>query len=188
MSTLGSCPINAEDPGCYTTINPNHAATGSPARMADGRLFTDYRTRCHQYSVKAAQAWGGNEYRARMVHGADELMEVARQINNRKVTATSCVDTQVPELYKRVCTWQGCKVVPGNHTGIGVGRIYVPSVASAADDPQTLSEVSLPPMFGTFPREAPANCSSCAAGDQETMWSQTMDQSAKTHPYSGPRA
>ena len=86
MSTLGSCPIG-QSASCFTTVNPNHAASGSPARMIDGRLFTDYRPRCHQYPVKAAGAWGDNEYRERMIHGADELMEAARQMNNRKVTA-----------------------------------------------------------------------------------------------------
>jgi hypothetical protein len=189
MSTLGSCPLqNTED--CYTTINPNHADSGAPARMFDGRLFTDYRPRCHQYSVKAAQTWGDNAYRQRMIHGADELMEIARQMNNRKATAATCVDTMVPELYKRVCTWQGCKVVPGNHTGIGVGRIYVPSVESAADDPQMLSDISVPAIFGTYPRVAPKECSDCAVGEAETQWCQkpAIEQPAKVHPYSAPRA
>ncbi len=121
---------------CYSTVNPNQAATGSPGRMEDGRLFTDYRPRCFQYPLKAAQTWGDNEYRARMIHGAEELMDAARQLNNRKATAVSCVDTMVPELYKRVCTWQGCKVVPGNPMGIGVGRIYVPAAEGAAGNPQ----------------------------------------------------
>lgn len=189
MSTLGSCPLQNTE-ACYTTINPNHAESGSPARMMDGRLFTDYRPRCHQYSVKAAQTWGDNAYRQRMIHGADELMEIARQMNNRKATAKTCVDTMVPELYKRVCTWQGCKVVPGNHTGIGVGRIYVPSVESAADDPQMLSDVSVPALFGTYPRVPPQECSNCAEGEVETQWSQkpAVEQPAKVHPYSAPRA
>jgi hypothetical protein len=157
--------------------------------MMDGRLFTDYRPRCYQYPVKAAQAFGDNEYRSRMVHGADELMEAARQMNNRKLTAAKCVDTMVPELYKRVCTWKGCKVVPANPAGVGVGRIYVPSIESAADDPQMLADVSVPAIFGTFPREAPAEGSHCAVGDPETMWDlKGSQQTAKSHPYSAPRA
>lgn len=188
MSTLSSCPIGQSET-CFTTINPNHSDTGAPARMLDGRLFTDYRPRCHQYPVKAAAAWGGNEYRERMVSGADELMEAARQMNNRKVTATSCVDTMVPEMYKRVCTWKGCKVVGSNPAGVGTGRIYVPSVESAADDPQTLSDVSIPAIFGTFPREAPAEASKCGMSDSESVWSlKDAPINAKSHPYSAPRA
>ena len=186
MSTLGACPIG-QSATCFTTVNPNQAATGSPARMMDGRLFTDYRPRCHQYPVKAAAAWGDNEYRERMIAGADELMDAARQMNNRKATAAACVDTMVPEMYKRVCTWKGCKVVPSNPAGVGTGRIYVPSVATAADDPQMLSDVSIPQLFGTFPRE-PHAAANCAMADPERAWVQKdAPVSAKSHPYSAPR-
>ena len=102
MSYQAFAPV-ADIGSCFTTVNPNQAATGSPARMMDGRLFTDYRPRCHQYSLKAAQTWGENEARMRMVHGADELAEAARQLNNRKATAIhgpSCV-AEVRHLRKR---------------------------------------------------------------------------------------
>ncbi len=177
------------DSACFTTINPNQSATGSPARMMDGRLFTDYRPRCFQYPLKASQTWGDNEARQRMIHGADELMEAARQLNNRKVTATSCVDTMVPELYKRVCTWKGCKTVSGNFAGIGVGRIYLPSEEGAAADPQKLADASVPPMFGTNMRQPPSAPSQCAIGDPETSWvMKNAVGTAKSHPYSAPRA
>lgn len=174
---------------CYTTVNPNQASTGSPARMADGRLFTDYRPRCYQYPVKAAQAWGDNEYRARMIHGAEELMDAARQLNNRKLTPTKCVDTMVPELYKRVCTWRGCKTVSGNFAGIGVGRVFVPTQEGLANNPQALAETSVPEMFGTTPRAPPSAPSQCAQGDPETAWIlKNAVGTAKSHPYSAPRA
>jgi hypothetical protein len=187
MSTLGASPLTNAG-SCFTTINPNHEATGSPARMYDGRLFTDYRPRCYQYPVKAAEAWGENEYRKRMVEGAEELMEAARQLNNRKVSSTSCVDTMVPEMYKRVCTWKGCKVVPANPAGVGTGRIYVPSIASAADDPQMLSDVGVPEIFGTFPRAPPSEVSQCGASDMEKLWTlKGTEATAKSPPYSAPR-
>jgi hypothetical protein len=181
---------SANDSGsCFTTVNPNKASTGAPARMNDGRLFTDYRPRCHQYPVKAAEAFGDNEYRVRMIHDADELMNAARQMNNRKATAAKCVDTMVPELYKRVCTWKGCKTVPGHYAGIGVGRIYVPSAEGSAANPQGLSDVSVPPMFGTTARQAPSGPSQCAIGDPETAWMlKNAVNTAKSHPYSAPRA
>ncbi len=174
---------------CFATINPNQAASGSPARMADGRLFTDYRPRCYQYPLKAAQTWGDNEYRARMVHGAEELMEAARQLNNRKATATKCVDTMVPELYKRICTWKGCKVIPGNFSGIGVGRIFVPSDEGLAGNPQALADSSVPALFGTSPRAPTTAPSQCGLGDPETAWVlKNAVGTAKSHPYSAPRA
>ena len=187
MSALGYSPVGKSGEGCFTTTNPNKSATGAPGRMDDGRLFTDYRPRCYQYSVKAAEAWGDDEYRARMVHGAEDLMEAARQMNNRKVTATQCVDTMVPEMYKRVCTWKGCKVVSANPGGVGVGRIYVPSVAAAADDPQTLSDVTVPGIFGTYPRVAPTQGSQCSLAGADIP--NTADwTTAKSHRYSAPRA
>jgi hypothetical protein len=128
-----------------------------------------------------------------MIHGAEELMEAARGLNNRKVLASSCVDTMVPELYKRICSWDGCKVVPGNFQGIGTGRIYVNTASGSASDPQTLSYVSVPAIPKTFPRDPPTEPSQCAENDSETAWTIKGDTnkyggSAKSHPYSAPRS
>jgi hypothetical protein len=161
--------------------------------MADGRILTDYRPRCYQYPLAASQSWGENDARAKMIHGADELMEAARQLNNRKALAISCEDTMVPELYKRVCSWDGCKVIPGNFQGIGTGRIYVNSASGLAADPQKLSDVSVPHIPETFPRNPPSSPSQCALDDNETFWSvkgsaSEIGGSAKSHPYSAPRS
>ena len=195
MSALGYAPTGPNPSGaaCFTTVDPHYSRTGAPARMADGRIMTDYRPRCAQYPLAATQAWGENDARARMIHGAEELMNASRQLNNRKVTATSCVDTMVPELYKRVCSWDGCKVIPGNFQGIGTGRIYVNSASGSAGDPQELSDVSVPKIPDTFPREPPSKPSQCARMDPETAWSIKGDAnsyggSAKSHPYSAPRS
>lgn len=192
--SLGFSPIeNVPSDACYATVNPRYATSGTPARMADGRIMTDYRPRCSQYSVEAAKQLGTNEYRKRMIHGADQLMHAARELNNKKVSSVSCVDTMVPELYKRVCTWKGCKTIPGNFQGIGVGRIYVPSAESVASDPQALSDQTVPEIPFTFPRHPPSAPSQCAIGDPEHTWSLKGDAniyggSAKSHPYSAPRA
>ena len=192
MSTLGFSPVTQNTDSCFTTVDPHYAKTGAPARMSDGRMVTDYRPRCYQYPTAAAQAFGDNGVRARMTHGAKELMEAARALNNRKATSVSCVDTMVPELYKRVCTWKGCKTVPGNFQGIGTGRIYVPSLEGSAANSQALSDASVPAIPLTFPRSAPRMGSQCAVNDPETMWSLKGDvalygSSAKSHPYSAPR-
>lgn len=193
MTTIGYSVIQPANDSCFSTVDPHYMKTGSPARMADGRIMTDYRPRCYQYPLAAAQAWGENDARAKMVHGADELMEASRQLNNRKVTATSCVDTMVPELYKRVCSWDGCKVIPGNYQGIGTGRIYVNSASGSASDPQALSDLSVPEIPDTFARNPPSSPSQCAMNDNETRWTikgdvNTYGGSAKSHPYSAPRS
>jgi hypothetical protein len=195
MSSLSFMPVASSGPSdaCFSTVNPHYSSQGTPARMADGRVLTDYRPRCFQYPTAAAAAFGGDEYRTRMIHGADELMAAARELNNRKVTSVSCVDTMVPELYKRVCTWKGCKTIPGNYQGIGTGRIYVPSASGAASDPQALSDMTVPTLPQTFPRAGPRVGSQCALGDPETAWAlkdatSIYGSSAKSHPYSAPRA
>jgi len=186
-------PGALQQAGCYATIDPHYASHGTPARMADGRVMTDYRPRCYQYPTVAAAEFGDNDVRMRMTHGAEVLMQQARDLNNHKVTSQNCVDTMVPELYKRVCTWKGCKTVPGNFQGIGTGRIYVPSIYKSASAPQALSDASIPMAPGTFPRRAPSSRSQCAQDDPETAFSlkgnaSIYGGSASSHPYSAPRA
>lgn len=55
MSSLSFAPtLGSGGPACFSTTDPHYAMTGAPARMADGRIMTDYRPRCHQYAVSAA--------------------------------------------------------------------------------------------------------------------------------------
>lgn len=192
MSTLGFASVQLADANCFASVDPQFAKSGAPARMADGRIMTDYRPRCFQYPVVAAREWGVESYRKRMIDGADELMTAAQNVNNRKVTPTSCEDTMVPELYKRVCKWDGCKTVPGNFQGIGVGRIYVPTAVGSASNPQALSDISVPTLPRTYARQPPRVGSQCAVNDPETSYNihgpaATFGSSAKTHPYSAPR-
>jgi len=188
-------PVTANPSGdaCFTTSDPQYSSSGAPARMADGRIVTDYRPRCLQYPLKAVQMYGENGARSRMVNGAEELRRSVRDMNNQKLTPTSCEDTMVPELYKRVCTWQGCKTIPGNFQGIGVGRIYVPNAAGSASNPQALSDSTIPDIPNTYPRVPARTTSQCAMNDPEVAWNlrgnaATFGGSAKSHPYSSPRA
>jgi len=195
MSALGFMEIGNgyADAACFATVDPQYAKHGTPARMEDGRVMTDYRPRCYQYPTLAAAEFGDNGVRAKMTHGAMDLMAQARELNNRKVTSTDCVDTMLPELYKRVCTWKGCKTVPGNFQGIGVGRIYVPEIYKSASAPQVLSDASIPHLPGTYLRHPPSAGSQCARDDPEMAFAWKGDaakygSAAASHPYSAPRA
>ena len=75
--------------------------------MADGRSFTDYRTRCEQYPTKAAGLWGEHDARQRMVANSQDFMDATKELLNKKLGSQGCTDTMVPELYKRVCTYKG---------------------------------------------------------------------------------
>lgn len=173
---------------CYTTSYPRQA--GATARMNDGRLFTDYRPRCSQYPVKAAGTWGDHDARQRMVNDAESLMKATRSMLNEKIASRNPVDTMVPELYKQVCTWKGCDVIPGHFTGIGVGRIYRPEMTAAADKPEELSRATVPALFGTETPKPSDIENNCAPNDTERFWQilATTGGNARVHPYSAPRA
>jgi hypothetical protein len=161
--------------------------------MEDGRMFTDYRPRCTQYPLKLTSKWGEHDGRQNMIHSTDMLMEQAHNILQKKVGSVegSCVDTMVPELYKRVCTWKGCETIPGHYAGIGTGRIYVPDAASAANNPNGLAEATIPTIVNTYGMTGGKSESTCAADDSQKMWSfldQPSGYSARATPYSGPRA
>jgi hypothetical protein len=187
---LGSDLTNA---ACFATIDPQYAKHGTPARMADGRVMTDYRPRCYQYPTLAAAELGDNGVRQQMTDGALQLMSQARELNNRKVTSQTCVDTMLPDLYKRVCTWKGCRTVPGNYQGLGVGRVYIPELYRTASAPQALSDATIPRLPGTFPRRPPPVGSQCASDDPERAFAWKGDaakygSAAASHPYSAPRS
>jgi len=178
---LGFAPVpsNRPSPGqCYTTPDPQYAREGAPARMADGRLLTDFRPTCSSYPVAACGTWGDNETRMRMTTGAMDLMNAGRSMISAKVDPSSCVDTMVPELYRRVCTWKGCKTIPGHFAGIGTGRVYTSQAVTA--DPDASSRISIPPLAGTFPRGGlpPSNCA--VPGGNEI-------RSVRMNSYSAPR-
>ena len=189
--SLAYAPAIPANGNCYTTIDPNHDQSAD--RMHDGRLFTDYRPRCLQYPLKVTGVWGEHDGRQKMIQATDSLMDEARTLLQRKVAPVkgSCVDTMVPELYKRVCTWRGCETVPGHYAGIGTGRVYVPESAALAGDPDSLAKSTIPPMPDTFSMEGKSEPSQCAADDKEKFWKfldQPQGYSARATPYSGPRA
>ena len=161
--------------------------------MGDGRGFTDYRPRCLQYPLKVTGMWGEHDGRQKMIQATYLLQEEARQTLRKKMGAVqgSTVDTQVPELYKRVCTWRGCETVPGHFAGIGTGRVYVPSAGVATDDADGLANATIPAMAGTYPMSGNLTQNQCAADDQERLWTfldTPKGYSARSTPYSGPRA
>jgi len=191
MSALSYAPAIPSKGNCFTTIDPNQETSAN--RMEDGRLFTDYRPRCLQYPVKLSGVWGEHDGRQKMMNATDTLMDEARDLLTRKVAPVkdSCVDTMIPELYKRVCTWKGCETIPGHYAGIGTGRVYVPDASNLVDDSNSLAKATIPTMPDTYTSEGMPESSQCAEDDKEKFW-KFLDQpsgfSARSTPYSGPRA
>jgi hypothetical protein len=133
---------------------PNPRYPDSPSRMADGRLFTDYRANCSLLTPhpKGSPAFGASfEDKQRMQKRGSMLMHTDRTLTTARAGSMSCVDTMVPELTKRVCGWNGCTTMPAHAAGIGQGRLYLPGRTDlVAGDPDVLAAATAF-THGTFP-------------------------------------
>ena len=129
--------------------NPHHA--GAPARMADGRLFTDYRPNCSLLAPLSLLTWDDYGRKRRMVTTGEVQAASDRSLLVLRGGAQGCVDTMVPELKKRIYTWAGpAGVVTAHPVGVGTGRMYLPGRPELATaDPDVLAAATFP-MPGTF--------------------------------------
>ena len=135
---------------------PNPRYPGSAARMSDGRLFTDYRPSSKQLGAPSLatkqrlQATGEQQIRA----DRSILTMMAGTIG----VGAGLDDTMVPEKSKRICEWDGCRVIPAQEmVGIGQGRIYYPGRAelAAADPDYAAAEAGGNVMHAAFPIRSP---------------------------------
>ena len=127
-------------------INPRYPS--SAARMADGRLFTDYRGNCQLFTNTDFDT------KQRFMTNGTLQMQNDRTLLTMVAASTGCVDTMVPELTKRVCDWSGCQTLPSQPAGLGQGRLYLPGRKDlAAGDPDVLAAATFP-MPGTFSANA----------------------------------
>lgn len=108
----------------------DNRAFNCPPKMADGRLFTDYRPRCMAQSVPPATSH--HDYRQHLIKNADKIM-----LENMRAayTVNACgpcvapynVGTMLPEREMTVCDAVSCKTVHTNDTGVGRGRVFTMS-------------------------------------------------------------
>ena len=131
------------------TTNPRYV--GAPAHMDDGRLFTDYRRSCEAIP-KALYAGPGQMPGPNIAEGLQasgaRLMEEDRMFTTLVAGTRGRVDTMVPELTKRFCTWAGCETLAAQPIGLGTGRlvVHVPPTA----DPEKIALKATPGLFGIF--------------------------------------
>jgi hypothetical protein len=114
---------------CYRTSNNKFAS--APARMADGRHFTDYRPSCHLNAKIQIENQVPNSYEFRMflTRNAEDLMELNRKQSYLANGAFECkppynVGTMLPESHKVKCNAQTCEVSHNYENGLGLGRDY----------------------------------------------------------------
>jgi hypothetical protein len=137
---------------------PNPHFPGAPARLSDGRTFTDYRPNCDINPP----SWGDFETRQMMLRTGMDKIASDRKQSVLMAGQRDCEDTMVPESHKRICTWSGCSTVLANPVGLGTGRLYLPGRPDLATaDPNTLAVATFPTLFGTYSQTSvlPANSS-----------------------------
>ncbi len=132
---------------------PNPRYPGSPARMADGRLFTDYRPNCSLLAPLSSSTWAGWDRKQTMVNGGEYRISTDRSTTAMRAGSVGCVDTMVPEWSKRVYTWNGPVELVSQPVGLGTGRMYLPGQPGlVAGDPDALARATIPDSMlpGTF--------------------------------------
>jgi hypothetical protein len=130
--------------------NPHHP--GAPARMADGRLFTDFRQNCALLPKRGGGVWADWERHQSMKRTGEVAMKSDRGLTVMRAASYGCVDTMVPELTKRVYSWNGPVELPCQAAGIGTGRSYLPGRPDlVGGDPDVLAAATFPAMFSAMP-------------------------------------
>ena len=95
-----------------------------PARMADGRQFTDYRQNC-LLNNNISQGKGSWEYRVFLTHNATKLQQEMIQKQELVTACTSCSDnTVMPVKTVQNCTPTGCNYQMNDPNGLGQYRQY----------------------------------------------------------------
>lgn len=130
--------------------NPHYP--GTVARMADGRLFTDYRPNCDLMAPLKAAPFAEYARKEAMLRNAPYAIASDRNMLVMRAGSSNCVDTMVPELNKRIYAWNGpVGEIVSQPAGLGTGRMYLPGQAGLATaDPDVLASATFPELPGTF--------------------------------------
>ena len=105
-----------------------------PARMADGRHFTDYRPNCHLNNNLRTNNKLENtfDYRRFLQHRAGDVMDFNRKSAYQQNGCGTCKEpyhqnTMLPEQTRLYCDKNGCKSKVVDPNGLGQGRCYGPT-------------------------------------------------------------
>lgn len=121
---------------CYKTSNNKYF--DCPARMSDGRHFTDYRPNCDlEHELRQENnVMSSFEYRNFLQSNAEQILNVNRKKACRQnCCGGSCKEnfnngTMLPEKYIVKCDGNTCTRVLADPTGLGDGRAYFTTPSS----------------------------------------------------------
>jgi hypothetical protein len=127
---------------------------GSAARMADARLFTDYRANCTLIPQNTDKLWSEHQRHVHLQSNGAYMIAADRSAAASRSASSNCVDTMVPELSKRVYRWDGPVIQTqgiSHAAGIGTGRMYLPGrIDLVGADPDIVAAATFPVIPGTF--------------------------------------
>ena len=95
-----------------------------PARMNDGRQFTDYSPNCHMnFAVTGDRgSWSERQY---LIHNAEQIHHQMMEMVEQQTACTKCSDnTVLPVKTSVTCYPDMCKYNVVNKDGLGQGRDY----------------------------------------------------------------
>jgi hypothetical protein len=97
-------------------------------RMSDGRMFTDYGSRCAQYSdAKEKNELTSHNMRMWLMNNAEKIMKENRESAINQGACSSCTPankvtgTMLPEHSKTTCNAQYCTFDVTDENGLGLG-------------------------------------------------------------------
>jgi hypothetical protein len=114
-------------------------------------MFTDFRPSCSLLPTLGKGVWADWERQQGMKRNGVRYINSDRSQTVMRAASYGCVDTMVPELTKRVYSWNGAVEYMSQPAGLGTGRSYLPGRPElVAGDPDMLAAATFPDMVGTF--------------------------------------
>ena len=90
-----------------------------PARMSDGRQFTDYRSNC--FMNKKSLGMTSQEYKNYMINNGDRIINNEHNILNTLMKCNQCSDYSIVPPYLAVeCNKDSCNEFIHNPNGVGI--------------------------------------------------------------------
>jgi hypothetical protein len=128
----------------------NNRFFNSSARMADGRLFTDYRpnNEVNEHIINNNKIENTHNYRMFLMRHTDEIMDKNAQYMFLKNGLFNCkqpyaTGTMLPERTRVVCDKHVCNKIVVDENGHGEGREYVTEGPNKLLDPLVESDIKI---------------------------------------------
>lgn len=132
---------------CFRPSNNKHFDCAP--RMADGRLFTDYRPKCEINFIYPPRSEGfldSYKYRQHLINNADSILGSMRSGAYDAALCAPCMEphdqagTMLPEHTMQVCDGRTCRFTLNDPNGLGLGRSYGTSPYKEAKKEQFMNQ------------------------------------------------